>query len=97
MSIKFRQFKPPGVYLKDIRSYTGYADVKGACGKAGVVLWILKGKQYAPLEISQVIKVLKVIRSLQGEKFLKKVEKAQPPVQIPAHLPESSLPNQQTR
>lgn len=81
--IKFRQWKPPGVYLKDIKDYTGYSDVKGACEKAGVVLWKLRGREYAPLEISQVIKVLRVIRSLQGDRFLKKVEKAQSQVQTP--------------
>jgi len=73
--IKFRQFKVPGVYLKDIREYTGYTDVKGACAKAGVTLWRLRGREYSPLSLTQVIKVLKVIRSVQGERFLRKVEK----------------------
>lgn len=77
MSIRFKQFRPPGVYLKDIKTYTGYADVKSACDKAGVRLWRLRGREYAPLSIPEVIKVLRVIRSLQGDRFLKKVEKAQ--------------------
>ena len=73
--IKFRQFKAPGVYLKDIREYTGYADVKGACAKAGVTLWRLRGKEYSPLSLAQVIKILKVIRSAQGARYLRHLEK----------------------
>lgn len=73
--IRFKQFRPPGVYLKDIRKYTGYADVKGACAKAGVPLMILRGKEYAPLSLQQTLEILKVIRSLQGQKFLRSLEK----------------------
>ena len=73
--IKFRQFRPPGVYLKDIKKYTGYVDVKGACVKAGVTLWRLNNKEYAPLSLQQTYKILRVIRMLQGERFLRSVNR----------------------
>ncbi len=78
MSIKFRQFKPPGVYISDIKKYTGYADVKSACAKAGVRLWRLNNKEYAPLSLQETYKVLAVIRGLQGQRYLKRIEKMPP-------------------
>jgi hypothetical protein len=71
MSIIYKQWKPPGVYLKDIKNFTGYQDVKGACEKAGVPLVRLRGKEYSPLSLAQVYRILKVIRSLQGERYLR--------------------------
>jgi len=74
MAIKVKQFRPPGVYISDIRRYTGYANVKSACSKAGIHLWKLNNKEYAPLTLQETYKVLRVIRGLQGERFLKKVQ-----------------------
>lgn len=76
MAIKFKQFKPAGVYLTDIREFTGYQDVKGACKKAGVVLWRLRGREYAPLSLQETYKILRVIRSLQGQRFLRGIEQS---------------------
>jgi len=75
MAIKFKQWKPPGVYLKDIRKYTGYADVKGACEKAGVKIWMLNNKEFSPLSLQETYRVLRVIRSLQGQRLLTKIRK----------------------
>lgn len=74
--IKFRQFKPCGIYLKDIKEYTGYSDVIGACKKAGVVLWRLRGREYAPISLQDTYKVLRVIRTLQGQRFLRYLEQS---------------------
>lgn len=47
----------------------------GACKKAGVVLLRLRTKQYAPLGIKDAYKVLRVIRSLQGQRLLRDVQR----------------------
>lgn len=73
--IKFRQWKPPGVYLKDLKKYTGYSDIVGACKKAGVPLLKLRGKEFSPLSLQQTYEVLAVIRSLQGQRLLRSVDK----------------------
>lgn len=72
--IKYRQFRPCGVYLKDIAKYTGYSDVKGACEKAGVTLWKLNNKEFSPLSLQETYKVLAVIRALQGQRFVRSIE-----------------------
>ena len=73
--IKFRQFKPPGVYLSDIRKYTGYQDIVGACRKANVKLLRLRGREYNTISLQETKRVLMVIRSIQGERLLRTLDK----------------------
>ena len=69
--IKFKQFKPPGIYLTDISKYTGYSDVVGACKRAGVTLYKLTPGRYNPISAQDAYRVIKVIRTFQGRRFLK--------------------------
>lgn len=61
----YRQFKVPGIYLSDIKKFTGYSDVKGVCEKLGIRLYILYGNVYNPLGIKDVYKIIKWIRAHQ--------------------------------
>jgi hypothetical protein len=61
----FRQFQVPGIRLTDIKKFTGYSDVKKACEVCGIKLWQLNDKEYNPLSVKEVYKIIKWIRAQQ--------------------------------
>jgi hypothetical protein len=68
-----RHFRVPGITVTDIKKYTGYTNVIGACKEAGVELSMLSKTTYSPLSNEQVYKVLRVIRKRQGRRFLNRI------------------------
>lgn len=60
-----KQFRVPGIYLSDIRAFTGYSNVKKACEACGITLWKLNDVVYQPLSVKQAYKVIKWIRAQQ--------------------------------
>lgn len=61
----YKQFKVPGIYLSDIKKFTGYSDVKKACEACGITLYKLNDNVYNPLSVKQAFKVIKWIRAQQ--------------------------------
>jgi len=74
MAIKFRQFKPPGIYLSDIQQYTGQSNLVELCRKNGIKLIKLKGNMYNPLSLEEARKLLYIIRYRQGLRYMKKLK-----------------------
>jgi hypothetical protein len=66
-------FKVPGVSISDVKKYTKYSDVLGACKEAGIELMRLSKTHYAPLSVQQIYSLLRVIRKRQGAHFTKSI------------------------
>jgi hypothetical protein len=74
MAIRFRTFKPVGIYLADIARFAGtsYKRAKEAAKQAGVTINEWAPGKPGPLSMAEAYKVLHIIRSEQGARWLNK-------------------------